>query len=189
MNFNSPEFIELLKQKDHMAMTHLVNEYHEALYLGALKLKLGNDQAQEVVQATWSSFFQDAHKFQARSHIRTYLFGIMYNKIRETWRSNKKYTGDDDANFEQVFDQHGQYLNSPTDPSTWVESQEFMAILDEEIQKLPAKQMMAFTLKEVQGEKTQDICNILDVSSTNLGVLLYRAKNTLRIRIEKRMEE
>ena len=38
-----------------------------------------------------------------------------------------------------------------------------------------------------QGEKTEDICNILEVSSTNLGVLIYRAKNNLRIALTNRL--
>ena len=62
-------------------------------------------------------------------------------------------------------------------PSQWSENQEFMKILAEEIDKLPSNQKIAFTLKEIDGESTEDICKILDISVTNLGVLIYRAKN------------
>ena len=39
---------------------------------------------------------------------------------------------------------------------------------------------MAFILREVEGLSTQEMCKILEVTRTNLGVLLYRARNRLR---------
>lgn len=189
MNFSAPEFIEKLKQRNHEALTCLIEEYHEALYFGAIKQKLGEDQAEEVVQETWSTFFQKVENFQGRSHIRTYLFGIMYNKIKELWRSNKRYTQDDDSTLDKAFDEFGEFQTVPTDPAVWLQSNEFISILDEELQKLPENQRLAFSLKEVQGEKSEDICNILNISNTNLGVLIFRAKNNLRVRLEKRLSK
>ncbi len=188
MNFSSDEFIQKLKFRDHEAITNLIEAYHEPLFLGALKQKLGEDQAEEVVQQTWSTFFEKVENFQGRSHIRTYLFGIMYNKIKELWRSNKKYTQEDDMEQINFFDPQGEYLSTPLDPSNWVESNEFLIILEEELQRLPSNQRIAFSLKEVQGETTEDICNIMDITSTNLGVLIYRAKLSLRKRLEDRLK-
>jgi RNA polymerase sigma-70 factor (ECF subfamily) len=39
---------------------------------------------------------------------------------------------------------------------------------------------MAFTLREVEGLESNEICKILDVTRTNLGVLLHRARTWLR---------
>ena len=39
---------------------------------------------------------------------------------------------------------------------------------------------MAFILREVEGLDTDEICKILGVTRTNLGVLLYRVRNRLR---------
>ena len=50
----------------------------------------------------------------------------------------------------------------------------------------PIQQKMAFHLKEVQGNTSEEICNIIDVTITNLGVLLYRAKNKLRDCVERK---
>jgi DNA-directed RNA polymerase specialized sigma24 family protein len=47
---------------------------------------------------------------------------------------------------------------------------------------------MAFFLKEVEGHVSEEICNILEVSNTNLGVLLFRAKNKLRECIERKVK-
>lgn len=190
MNFSDPQFIQQLKEQNHAAFDKIITEYHEALFRGALKQGLSLDQAEEVVQSTWNTFFEKVQSFEGRSHIRTFIFGVLYNKIKELWRSNKKYTGDyDEAALEKIFDEHGHYLNSPLDPAHWSESKELAIILRDEIEKLPENQRLAFTLKEVEGESTESICNILDISITNLGVLIYRAKNNLRLRLQKRLNE
>ena len=38
---------------------------------------------------------------------------------------------------------------------------------------------MAFVLREVEELDTQEICKILDVTATNMGVLLHRARTRL----------
>ncbi len=45
---------------------------------------------------------------------------------------------------------------------------------------LPTAQRAAFSFREVEGLTTSEICKILGVTSTNLGVMLYRARNRLR---------
>lgn len=44
----------------------------------------------------------------------------------------------------------------------------------------PAAQRLAFYLREVEGLPTAEICKILGVSATNLGVMLYRLRNRAR---------
>jgi RNA polymerase sigma-70 factor (ECF subfamily) len=188
MNFSSPEFIERLKSLDDTAFELIIDEYQMALFKAAVKLKLDFDQAEEVVQETWSTFFQKIHKFEGRSHVRTYLFGILYNKIKETWRSNKKYTHEySDEIIEKLFSESGHYIMAPKDPSSWIENKDLFELIQKHLNQLPENQRMAFYLKEIQGEKGEVICKILGVSVTNLGVLIYRAKNKLRIAIEKEL--
>lgn len=186
MNLNSSDFISKIKLRDHDAVTILITKYNEVLIKGALKQGLAFDQADEVVQETWSTFFEKVENFEGRSHIRTYLFGILYNKIKELWRSNKKYTQDDDATLEKSFNEFGHYLVSPLNPQLFLESSEFMSILQQELDNLPINQKMAFNLKEIEQFSTDEICKILEISVTNLGVLLFRAKANLRKRIENR---
>lgn len=190
MNVSSEEFLKRLKSKDNEAFSFLIEKYHETLFKAAMKQGLGLDQAEEVVQETWSTFYQKVDNFEGRSHIRTYLFGILYNKIKELWRSNKKYTHDySDEHIEKIFTDQGVHIQIPIDPSNWVESHEFLSILEEELEFLPENQRMVFYLKEVQELKSAEICKILDISNTNLGVLAYRAKHNIRARLEKRFNE
>lgn len=189
-NFSSEEFLKDLKRRDKKTVSELVEKYHDTLIKGAIKQGLSFDQAEVVVQNTWGTFFEQITNFEWRSHIRTYLFGIMYNKCKETFRDNKKYTGDyDESALEHLFNEHGSYNEPVKDPSHWVQSKEISKILKMEIEKLPENQRMAFNLKEVEGIPSKEICKILNISNTNLGVLIYRAKNNLRIALEKSLNQ
>jgi RNA polymerase sigma-70 factor (ECF subfamily) len=189
MNLSSPEFLAKLKAKDHPAVSHLVELYHEVLFKGAVKQGLAPDQAEVVVQNTWGSFFEGISNFEGRSHVRTYLFGIMYNKAKETFRENKKYTADyDESSLDNLFSENGQY-KEPVTPHNWLDNRETGNILIEEVAKLPENQKAAFILKEIEGESSAEICKILNISNTNLGVLIYRAKNNLRLALNHRFNE
>ena len=48
------------------------------------------------------------------------------------------------------------------------------------------EQRLAFLLREVEEMDNHEICEALEVSRSNLGVLLYRGRNKLRECLEKR---
>lgn len=186
MNLSSPDFLTKLKARERDTVSFLFNQYHETLFKGAMKQGLSVDQAETVVADTWSTFFEKIENFKGNSHIRTYLFGIMYNKTKELWRSNKKYTQEyQEYEIDNMFLEDGSHKGIPQDPSKWVQSNQSIELIHTELLKLPENQRLAFTLKEIDGESTEDICKIMDVSSTNLGVLIYRAKNNLRLALEE----
>ena len=45
---------------------------------------------------------------------------------------------------------------------------------------LPSQQRFACVLREIEGLTTEEMCKILEVTRTNLGLVLYRARNRLR---------
>ncbi len=64
----------------------LVHEYTESLLKGALSLGFIQQEAQDLVQSVWLTFFEVQSKFKGKSHVRTFLFGILYNKAKEKRR-------------------------------------------------------------------------------------------------------
>ncbi len=57
---------------------------------------------------------------------------------------------------------------------------EIRKLIEDSLEAVPTKQRMAFFLREVEDLPTQEICNILEVTRTNFGVLLFRVRNRLR---------
>ncbi len=187
VNFASLEFFELIRIRDSQAISKLVRAYTEALYKGALGLGFDSVTADELVQNVWTTFFDVAPGFQGRSHVRTFIFGILYNKaseLRREHRRNDKSGDSIDNVINARFAPEGHWIRPPIDPESFLIASETMTLIQACIDALPLNQRMAFCLKEIDEHGSQDICNILGVTVTNLGVLLYRARNRLRECIE-----
>ena len=137
--------------------------------------------AEDVAQSTFLTFLETAHKFEGRSRVRTWLFGILYRKVAEARRkAREQATEDIDTVFEQQFDSNGSWIQPPRPVDSELYASEVRREIDGCLETVPTKQRMAFVLREVEELDTKEICKILDVTRTNLGVLLHRARMRLR---------
>jgi RNA polymerase sigma-70 factor (ECF subfamily) len=82
--------------------------------------------------------------------------------------------------FEARFNPDGTWLRPPRPVDAAVLDGEIRERIDDCLDQVPSKQRMAFVLREVEGLATEEICKILEVSRTNLGVLFHRVRNRLR---------
>lgn len=185
-NYSSLEFLDRLRSKDEKAVTEIVHAYSKHLYRAAVGLGLNEDHAKELVQRVWVTFFDVVQEFRGQSHIRTFVFGILYNKASEMKRENLRFDTKEPIEdiLDERFDEKGSWTKAPVDPEQFMLASETRSIIEKCLEALPLAQKMAFVLREVEGEETSEICKILNVSITNLGVLFFRAKNGLRECIE-----
>lgn len=185
-SFSSPEFLGKLRARETSAIEQVVRAYTEHLYRAAIGMGFDQLNARELVQSVFAVFFESVANFEGRSHVRTYLFGILYNKVSETRREERKIDQSDPVEdvLEKRFDTQGHWIKPPVSPEQFILATETMGLIEKCLEALPSQQRMAFYLKEVDEESSPDICKILGVTVTNLGVLLYRARNRLRECIE-----
>lgn len=140
------------------------------------------ENADDVIHETWETFFSKIDQFEGRSQIRTYLCGILFNKIREYRRRLGKTVYEDDSErvMNQAFTAEGWWKIAPADPSRMAENSQIADFIKECMEGLNEQQKAAFLLREVEEEDSDSICNVLGVNVTHLRVLLFRAKDKLR---------
>lgn len=181
LNLSSEEFLTNLRVKDPDAIEFLVHSYTGSIYKAALGLGFDSSTAEELVQSVWVAFYDAVPGFKGRSHIRTFIFGILYNKASELRRDQKHFDKDP---IEEVVDSRftldGHWIRPPVDPEQFLITTQSLNLINKCIDGLPLGQRMAFCLREIDEQDSDDVCNILSISVTNLGVLLYRARNRLR---------
>ena len=186
----SKEFLEQLRRKNHQALELVVRQHTEHLYKACLGLGFSTSEADDITQSVWMTFFDIIHQFEGRSTIRTFLFGILYNKASEHRKQAKKAdaTEDIEAVLDAHFDEKGHWIlnHSPVSPDKFFESSQTLSIITKCLEYLPVNQRMAFVLKEIEEEITDEICRVLEITATHLGVLLFRAKNQLRECIDQK---
>jgi RNA polymerase sigma-70 factor (ECF subfamily) len=143
--------------------------------------------AEDAVQETLLAALAGAGGFAGRSNLRTWLTGILKHKIVDAIRRASReapLAGEgDDADFDALFDGRGHWADAPPawpDPDASLERQEFFAVLEQCLARLPPKTAQAFMMREHLGFETGDICKELGVTPTHCWVLLYRARMALR---------
>lgn len=180
--------LALLRKRDPAFLDALIKAHTEALLAGALGMGFSLADAEELVQATFVSFLEAADRFEGRSKIRTYLFGILYNKGLEASRKSGRERAEDhnDAAFADRFDGDGMWASPPQGPEDAALSTEIREWVERCAEGLTGDQRMAFFLRESEGQSSEEVCNVLGVSATNLRVLLFRARVRLRECLEKK---
>ena len=116
--FQTNEFVQRLKARDHAAISQLVRAYTEQLLRASLGLGFDSHRAEELVQSVWTTFFDVVSRFEGKSHIRTFLFGILYHKASELRRENSRFEATDPIEeiLESRFDQSGKWMKPPVGP-------------------------------------------------------------------------
>jgi len=188
---DDPDLAGRIRQMDREALTAVVDAYLDQVVRAARGAGLDQQQAEEVAQNTFATFIETAPRFEGRSHVRTWIFGILYRKIQEARRGFAKDRRIDDIDeiFESRFDPTGSWSQPPQGPADDLFAKEARQEIGDCLEAAPDQQRMAFLFREVDGLSTQEICKILEVSATNLGVMLYRVRNRLRDCLETKWEQ
>lgn len=180
--------IPALIRQDEAAFRFAIKQYQGPMFALAQGI-VGMKIADEVVQEAWFSVMKSIAKFQLRSALKSWILTIVANEAKTRLRKEKRevsleaLTGDD-PDMQSRFDDAGHWGQPPSDwqvdsPETLLSTSQLKSCLDHTIGLLPALQGATLNLKERQGYSLKQICNILDVSESNVRVLLHRARNRL----------
>ena len=176
------QFVARIRAGDREALQTVVQAYLGQILRAARAVGLSPQSAEDVTQATFATFIEVARRFEGRSRIRTFLFGILYKKIAEARREGKRDRRMDAIEdvVEQRFKADGSWQRPPRPMELQLHDAEIREAIEGCLDGVPTQQRFAFALRDVLGFTTKEICNILEITRTNLGVQLYRARNRLR---------
>lgn len=167
-----------------------VAEYGNLLYRYALP-RLNGDvhAAEDAVQETFLAALSARKEFGGRSAESTWLTGILKHKIIDRIRKDSRLVSSsetlpDDPLDDQLFDSSGRWRTGlkgwQSQPDEMLNQKEFLETLHRCMEKLPKQAGLAFGLKEMENQPSKEICKVLNVTSTNLWVLLHRARLRLQ---------
>ena len=145
--------------------------------------------AEDLVQDTFLAAFKGRERFTGQSSERTWLVSILRHKIcdhlRHTCRERAVRAdvpasyGDDEAWEDAVMWLHDVAAESQS-PSRRIELAEFRANLELALGKLPPRVAQVFQLYEVEERPNGEVCQRLNISESNLWVMLHRGRKQLR---------
>lgn len=151
-------------------------------------------RAEDAVQDTFLAALKGGKSFAGRSAEKSWLVGILKNKIcdyyrkasRETSFTDMEFYSDEESNRfvpDGLFKDGWIHELGPqewSNPGASLDSEMFWQTYRDCSNKLPKKVGTVFTLREVDDIEGKEICAMLNISESNLWVMLHRARMALR---------
>ena len=171
-----------------------VDEHGDYLFKYALSRLRDPLKAEDAVQETFLAALKGGKSFQGRSAEKSWLVGILKNKVCDHYRKAVRETSFTDLEFYKDeegdrFVQEGMFKDGwihEVGPQEWnspgasLDSEVFWQTYRDCSNKLPKNIATVFTLREVDGVESKEICTMLNISESNLWVMLHRARMALR---------
>ena len=165
-----------------------VDRYGDTLYRFALSRLRDAEAAEEVVQETFVAALGARDQYSGKGPEGAWLMGICKRKVVDHVRRRNRPdtgTGGDlgpDPS-EAMFDAKGNWRFDPRvhkgRPEGALEREEFWQAFRGCLGRLSQRQADAFTLRELEDCSSEEICKELAISTSNLWVLLHRARLSL----------
>ena len=181
--------IKKIAQKDEKAFQLFVDKYQH-LVLNVCNNILNNmDDAMDVSQEVFMKIYNTIDSFRGDANVKTWLYRIAVNYSLNFLRSRKKQKWF--TNLDVLFSDNKDSLE-PIDielkPGEDIEQAENKKALYYALGKLPEKQNTAISLHNFEDLAYNEISEIMNISVSEVGVLINRGKKKLHKLILKYFE-
>jgi RNA polymerase sigma-70 factor, ECF subfamily len=193
--------LEALRAGDEAAFQSLIQRYHGPMLRLAMTYVGDRGVAEDVVQESWLTCLRSLDRFEGRSSLKTWLFGILVNVARSRRRKESRILpfaalwrrDESDSRRPTVdpsrFGRDGMWRDGPQSwdnlPESKVLGEETLQHVRAAIDALPAKQREVILLRDVAGFGAGEVSSLLGISAANERVRLHRARAAVRQMLEE----
>jgi RNA polymerase sigma-70 factor (TIGR02943 family) len=165
-----------------------IDKYADYLFNYAIARVNNYDLAKDLVQETFFAGLKSAKNFEGKASEKTWLVSILKRKVIDHYRKINSTKGQAEVrmNFYEDGENEGSWIEERV-PQNWnndtekaIENEELKNQLDVCLEKLPEKYGIVFRMKTIQEFETEEICKELDITASNLWVMIHRARTQLR---------
>lgn len=168
-----------------------IERYGNYLFRYAMTFLREEKLAEDAVQECLLAGLEALTKYSGGASEKTWLTGILKHKIVDNIRQqSREKPMEDMENFADTLVDEGELFDdtahwkhpivSLDDPSSALDNKRFWEALDKCITALPPKLARLFMLRELGGMDSENICQEMQITTTNLWTMLYRCRMSLR---------
>ena len=178
-----------MAKRSNLAPSEWVDRYGDYLFRYAMLRLRDRSAAEDMVQETFLAALKDGGTFSGDSSEATWLVGVLKHKIADHYRRQAREAPLEEGDLREHpdaehFNGVGHWTTGPNEwgrnPADLYRQGEFLNRFRMCLSELSPNHANAFTLREIEGLGTAEICKVLGVSETNLWVILHRARALLR---------
>ncbi len=148
--------------------------------------------AEDAVQEALLGALKNANSFGGRAALKTWVFAILKNKIADVLRQKQRLAyvsdllhDDDEDDLAVLFNAKG-FWQANERPAAWADPElsyrerQFWRVFEACLDHLPGNQARVFMMREFIELDSHEICATVGITTSNLNVMLHRARLRLR---------
>ncbi|MBI4042167.1 MAG: sigma-70 family RNA polymerase sigma factor [Deltaproteobacteria bacterium] len=195
MKKKEKDFLAKLKAGEEEALGRLINDYSPLLYRYGMRFISNKKEVEDLVQETLLAVMTGIDRFKGESTLQTWIIQIFRLKAYDLFKQQEREPAyeSDDLEYLSLFDERGMWREELSawkhNPENLLLTKELSECLDRAIDQLPPLQKQVLILRDVEELDSDEVCNILGISSTNMRVILHRARLRVRGELSQWMKE
>ena len=167
--------------------------YSDYLFNFTITRVSSREIAQDLVSETFFAGLKSMANFKGEASERTWLISILKRKIIDHYRKINSNKGKAEVrmSYNSDTETEGDWLEErvadPFDKTAEdkIENSELGLAIHDCLGKLPEKQAQVFRMKTLLNYETEAICNELNITASNLWVIIHRARTAMASCMEK----
>ena len=163
-----------------------IDLYSDYLFNYTISRVSDREIAQDLVQDTFLAGLKSMKNFKGEASERTWLISILKRKIIDHYRKINSNKGKAEVRINyKDSESEGDWLEErvadPFDKTAedTLQNAELGDAIHNCLGKLPQKQANVFKMKTILGHETEAICNELNITASNLWVIIHRARTAM----------
>jgi RNA polymerase sigma-70 factor (ECF subfamily) len=167
---------------DQDASAELVAEHHRMVLSLATSLLGDRDEALDLAQEVFLRVFRTIHRFRGHSALRTWIYRIAVNQVRNRQRWWRRRHRGDQVSLDEHLLRHGDVpvRSNVMAPDRMFANHELAERLQAALERLPFEQRTAIVLREIEGLSYDEIAFTLQLAVGTVKSRLTRARQALR---------
>lgn len=199
-----PEGTESERLVGGVPLASLVRDFHRPMVNFARTMVDSATVAEEAVQEAWVQVLQSSDRFEGRSSVSTWLFGIVKHtasrhRRRESRIRHHEVLADDGEAIDPLSGRMhpaghpdaGHWRVPPSRrflPEDQTVQSELIGYVRAALDAVPERQRQLVILRDIVGASAEEAAAVLELSAEAQRALLYRARGNLRNELEKRYQ-
>lgn len=163
-----------------------ISAYSNYLFNYAITRVNDREIAKDLVQITFMAGLKSMKNFKGDATERTWLVSILKRKIIDHYRKKNSNKGQAEVRMTYNSNENeGDWLEERIADSSYktaedvMENEELGEAIYACMAKLPPKQAEIFKMKTLLNYETEAICNEMNITASNLWVIIHRARTSL----------
>lgn len=175
-NEQDQQILNKIAKGDSKSFESLLLKYQDLVYGYCMKMLKDKQKAEDCTQETWMKVIRNANQYKPTGSVKSWIMSISRNLVIDEFRSQKKWTDLDDAEWNSIED-------TQEDIESLFQSNQKNDQFKQAFSELPENQRVVLTMVLVEELSQSEVAVKLNTSVGAVKASLFRARETLKKKV------